>query len=393
MPLHIASPLSTDRLPASRAQRKRRLRRSRGGAILVLIAICLPVIVIMAAFAIDTAFMQLVRTELRTATDAASRAGAKVLSIAQTEPAARAAAVDAASRNLVAGDPLQLVNADIEVGMTSQASSTSRFVFTPGGPLLNAVRVNGRRTNGSASGPVGLFFGGVMGVGEFEPTHLATSSQLDRDICLIVDRSGSMMRDLVSRNIPSGSNCSPPHPTLSRWGVLAIAVEAFLAELGNTAQEETVGLVSYASAANLCGLRYTTSDINSDLTLDYNQIRGEMGAIGANPVRGRTSISAGIDNGRRVLTGSRTRPFAIKTMVLMTDGRHNTGREPLLSARECADDDITIHTITFSAEADLRRMIDVANATGGQHHHAPDAASLIQIYREIAKTLPVLVTD
>ena len=179
----------------------------RNGAMLVLIAICLPVIVIMAAFAIDTAFMQLVRTELRTATDAASRAGAKTLSLAQTEAAARAAAADAASRNLVAGAPLQLDAGDIEIGQTSQSSSTSRFVFTPGGPLLNAVRVTGRRTNGSASGPVGLFFGGVMGVGEFEPSHLATSSQLDRDICLVVDRSGSMMRDLFTRNIPGGGNC------------------------------------------------------------------------------------------------------------------------------------------------------------------------------------------
>ena len=53
---------------------RRKVTASRRGAMLVLIAICLPLIVILAAFAVDVAWMQLVRTELRTATDAAARA-------------------------------------------------------------------------------------------------------------------------------------------------------------------------------------------------------------------------------------------------------------------------------------------------------------------------------
>ncbi len=46
----------------------------RRGAMLVLIAFCLPLCIIMAAFAVDVAWMQLTRTELRTSTDAAARA-------------------------------------------------------------------------------------------------------------------------------------------------------------------------------------------------------------------------------------------------------------------------------------------------------------------------------
>ena len=80
-------------------------------------------------------------------------------------------------------------------------------------------------------------------------------------------------------------------------------------------------------------------------------------------------------------------------MVLMTDGRHNTGPEPVLSARRAATENIVIHTVTFSSEADFTRMRDVANETGGQHFHAPDAAALEQIFREIASTLPVLLTE
>src|SRR6188768_3984194 len=76
--------------------RHSRRRPRRRGAMMVLIAVCLPLFLIMAAFAVDVAWMQLTRTELRTATDAASRAGAKTLSLAQTEVAARTAAKDAA---------------------------------------------------------------------------------------------------------------------------------------------------------------------------------------------------------------------------------------------------------------------------------------------------------
>jgi len=79
-------------------------------------------------------------------------------------------------------------------------------------------------------------------------------------------------------------------------------------------------------------------------------------------------------------------------MVLMTDGRKNRGIEPVISARRAAELDITIHTVTFSDEADFPRMQAVAAESGGEHFHAPDAAALERIFRQIASTLPVLLT-
>ena len=111
---------------------------------LVLIAVCLPLCVIMAAFAVDVAWMQLVRTELRTATDAAARAGAKELSLSQDTNAARDRAKQAARRNKVAGEPLLLADSDIQIGSSTQPSAASRFTFSSGGAQPNAVRVTGR---------------------------------------------------------------------------------------------------------------------------------------------------------------------------------------------------------------------------------------------------------
>ncbi len=374
-------------------RRHRRPIRHRRGAMLVFIAVCLPLLIVMAAFAIEVAWMQLARSELRTATDAAARAGAKELSLKQNKRDARDKAKEAAARNIVAGEPLLLKNKDIEFGKSVQVG-TGRFDFKPGGPQPNAVRVVGKRTADSKNGPVDLLFTSVLGLDHFEPTKTAISTQLDRDICLVVDRSGSMMWTLgKGSRYPSGTKeCDRPDPTRSRWGALATSVDAFLDELDKTVQDERAALVSYASNTYECGNRYWISTVDSELVSDYYVIRDRMADIGKKPVKGSTSISAGLDDGIKVLTGKDTRPFAVKTIVLMTDGIHNYGKEPINSARVAAKNDITIHTITFGDDADVKRMKAVAEAAHGKHFHATSPEQLTSIFREIAATLPVLTT-
>jgi Flp pilus assembly protein TadG len=364
---------------------------SRSGGMLVLIAICLPLFVMAAAFAVDVAYMQLTRTELRTATDASARAGAKVLSLTQNEGDARRAAREAARRNRVAGEALIVRNRQIEIGQGSQPTETSRFTFTPGGTRLNAVRVSGQRTRSSAAGPVGLLLGRLLGVTEFQPQHVATSTQLDREICLVVDRSGSMMWDTNGNEI-AAPPCTPPQPA-SRWMSLNAAVAAFLDELEQTPQREQCSLASYSSKGSGCGIKFNTSDLNAPLAYSYKPIRDEMARLSSQPVQGSTAIGAGVTRGIEALTSNRARRYAVKTMVLMTDGLHNSGVEPIVPAREAAQQNITINTVTFGDDADIRRMREVAEATGGQHFHAPDAAALEQIFREIASTLPVMLTE
>jgi hypothetical protein len=203
-----------------------------------------------------------------------------------------------------------------------------------------------------------------------------------------------MMWSLTGGSLPPGApDCGPPDPTRSRWGSLNIALEEFLQELDKTAQDEHVALVSYSSNITQCGFTYKISDINSDLVSNYDVIRNVMKSLSSKPVKGSTAISAGIDDGIKVLTGKSTRPFAVKTMIVMTDGIHNLGPEPVISARNAAKKDIVIHTITFSSDADIKRMEDVAAATGGRHFHAPTAADLQKFFKEIASTLPVMLTQ
>ncbi len=372
-------------------------RRRRQGAILVLVAIVLPVIAIMAAFAIDVAWMQLVNTELRTATDAAARAGAKTLSITQDQDAARAAAIDAASRNRVAGESMRIGAGDVQFGVSDQVTAGTRFEFRAANSgLINAIKVDGRRTSGSVAGPVNLFFGRLLGVEHYEPTQTATSTILERDICLVIDRSGSMGLDLSVVGDRNGQNCGPLSST-TRFAALDAAIAAFLEEIELTFPEEQVALASYSSEfRRSCAngnLDFATADIRTPLTRDYAVVRDEMTQFMTRGIGGSTAIGEGLRQGIAAITSNRARPFAVKTVVLMTDGLHNTGVEPVVVARQAADLDITVHTISFSAGADQTRMRQVARITGGQHYHADTAGDLSAIFREIARTLPVLLTE
>lgn len=369
----------------------------RRGAILVLVAIVLPVIALMAAFAIDVAWMQLVNTELRTATDSASRAGAKILSASQDQDAARAAALDAASRNLVAGDPMLLAPGDVQFGRSEQASANSRFRFTQANSgLINAIHVDGRRTQGSPGGPVDLFFARIVGQDFYEPVQEAVSTVLDRDIVLVIDRSGSMGLDLFAIGDRNGQNCGPLDPT-TRFAALDAAIEAFLQELDLTFPNEQVALASYSSRfrRNCSGgqLDFQVADLRQQLTQNFDRIRAVMDGFMQNGIGGSTAIGEGLRQGIREITSPRTRPFAIKTIVLMTDGLQNTGVEPAVVARQAAAQEIVVHTISFSAGADQTRMRQVADITGGKHFHADTAADLAASFREIARTLPVLLTQ
>ena len=73
------------------------------------------------AFSVDVSYMQLTRTKLRSATDAAARAAGEGLSRAQDMDYARQQAKDIAAANKVAGKPLLLDDSDIVFGHSDPA--------------------------------------------------------------------------------------------------------------------------------------------------------------------------------------------------------------------------------------------------------------------------------
>lgn len=77
----------------------------------------------------------------------------------------------------------------------------------------------------------------------------------------------------------------------------------------------------------------------------------------------------------------------------MTDGIHNVGTDPLPVAKSAGANGIMVYTVTFSNEADQSRMRSVAAAGSGKHYHAADGEELRKAFREIANSLPTLLTQ
>lgn len=334
-------------------------RRDRAGAMLPLIAVCLVILFCSVVIGVDIARMHATRAELRTATDAAARAGAEALGRLQTREAAVAAAIRLGRLNEVGGRPLTLHPNQIQVGRTV-LSAGSTTEFQPGVMPFNAVRVIGDRSAHSADGAVSLFFGGIFGVSEFQPTQAATACRLDRDISLVLDISGSMSEG-------------------GRMPGLKNAVRIFLDELATTPQIERVSLVVYSTSASK----------PLPLTENLPLVRQTFEPFQPN---GMTAIGLGLQAGlNSVRTDPLARPFAEKTVIVMTDGHHNTGVSPLTVAASAGA--TTIHTVTFGSGANQSMMRDLARQGNGIHLHANSNQQLAEAFREIARQLSVMLVE
>lgn len=342
----------------------RNSRRQRRGAMIVLAAVTFVILIAAAAFSLDVAYMHMVRAELRTATDAAARAGAETLTRTQNDALAVQAAIRAGNSNFVAGKRLNLSAGDIRLGQMNQ-NGNGGFDFVSGGSSLSAVQVIGRRTAGSNDGPVPLFFGPFFGTTNFQPSQQASAAASVRDIALVLDRSGSMA------TVEDGT---------SRIDALKDAVAVFFDEIIRTSPNAKCSLISYS----------TTASRDIELNTDFQPTQDFIDAM---IPAGFTNIFQALRLGSDSLEASGRRKFAERTIVLMTDGNFNEGGDPTPSALLAASRGHTIHTVTFSSGANQAIMKSVASVGNGMHIHADNAADLKSAFREIAQSFSVLLIE
>lgn len=364
---------------------------SRRGAITTLVAIMLPMLVILAAFAMNFAYMELSRTQAMIAADASARAGGRTFALTGSLASAKINAQNAANRNLIAGQVLQLRDSDFITGVSTRPSSADRFNFVPSTNNPNSLKVVINRNSSGINGGIPHLFPNVFGESSFEISRTSISTRVDVDIAFVMDRSGSMAfaADEVSTpfslpiNAPPGWFFGQPAPPLSRWLDLDHAARAFLAELNSSPVNEHVALVTYGSSAT----------IDRSMTGSYGAIQSGLDHYTNAFPSGATNIGDGLNKGANALGGGRA--FASKVIVLMTDGRRTPGLgpNPVNVATNLARQGVIIFTVTFSDEAEQTEMRSVATAGMGKHFHAVDAASLTTVFETIARTIPTILTQ
>ncbi len=286
----------------------------RDGAMIVLMCFSIVLFLVTAAFTVDVAYMQLVRSELRVATDAAAKAAAAELSRSQSDADAIQEALDVAAANIVAGRPLILEAADVEIGRADLQVDGS-WTFSSDTPHT-AVRVTALMSDSNSTGSAPLFFGSLFGMNDFSPQRTSTASYYEQEVCLVIDRSHSMCFDLTGTewSYPPGMPTTPdevahpPEDVGSRWATLEDAVDLFLSIVGGVSPEPRIALVTWASEMDTSTYEYSLTNATSPVVAyevplsssTYAQISNALDARGNNLMIGATNMSAGeVDPGFR----------------------------------------------------------------------------------------------
>jgi len=164
----------------------------RKGAVALLACLLLIPLLAMLAFSIDAGWMVLVKTDLQNVADAAALAGAEklqsgyvqyympgqfyqysigVAGTTNTPGSSMATAEQFAQYNKAGNVNISLLDQDIVYGFTDAAGN-----FTPShSGFPNTVQVTVRRDS-TSNGPVGLFFGGVLGTSSISMTATARAT-------------------------------------------------------------------------------------------------------------------------------------------------------------------------------------------------------------------------
>jgi hypothetical protein len=173
---HLASSRCTPRIEADRR-----------AAITVLAAFMMIMMLGFVAFGVDVGYMMLVKTQLQVAADSAAMAAGA--NMAGTNTQMVTAAQTFAGYHKAGGSKVNLNTSDIQYGLWDSTART----FTPSAVAGNAIKVTTRRD--SSTGSNNTFFGRIFGVNSFNATASAVALSNPRDICFVVDLSGSMNDD------------------------------------------------------------------------------------------------------------------------------------------------------------------------------------------------------
>ena len=401
---------------------------NRRGASLIVVTALFVTMMILAFMAINVSNLQRNQVASQISSDLASRWGVDMLSrtdnIKQVETQVR----DIAQRNWTVTDVApggqwlrnNRKNVDVDVEFGSAKIQPNGITFRKNAKPFNSVRV-------AAGTNVPIVGFSNRKIKNLEIVRDATAIALERDICLVIDRSGSMNFDLAtgtwlqdnsrhSYNKLSTSRSSNhrrsayqwwwywPHPSRSRWSTMIPAVYGLADELKKTKQNELFSIVSYSTGSSVRfydhnlrvkTYRFDAAGKESEMMFDYTAAAKKLDQKykHQHPVAGGTNISAGIELATKMLTSDKARPNAYKTMIVMTDGQYNSGGPPWEAAAKAADESIEVFTVTFSRQADQQTMKQTAEDGNGKHFHAPDGDALEDVFRQIANIPPAAYID
>ncbi len=177
---------------------------------------------------------------------------------------------------------------------------------------------------------------------------------------------------LITLDLTSGTKMDAVHASAN----------AFV-DFNEWTDNDQMGIASFNTSSTLDSQLLKLDDTNK------TQLKNDINAITPG---GGTNIEEGIREATDELISSRADPYAIKFMVLLSDGVSTSG-DSLDAAQDANAEGITIYTIGFGGDVSESELQNIANATDGNYYFASDANTLIDIYNIIADKIQAQATD
>jgi Putative Flp pilus-assembly TadE/G-like/von Willebrand factor type A domain len=380
-------------------------------------ALCLVVLMGMAAMGFDLSYARLARLQLQNATDAASHAALVRLRVTGDTAAARAMAISVASQNVVHGHTLTLTSSDITFGGWDFAQK----LFIAGAFPANAVQIVGSRSSlRGADGAIGTTFGRVLGVNRININHSGTAAYRIRSVVVAQDITGSfagsidsaadadvaMLDQMHTYNVSSdrigmqlftGDGTAWTALTNLKTGYSAVRVQWF----GDGKQAADTTKTSGITVCNKL-------DVDSHATAPMNHAWVPHCSSGGDGTNQGAAIQRATD---QLL--AQAQAYETRVIVLITDGKPacctvsgssttcsetnscatTRAANGVTQANYAAANGISIYTVSYGADAQ-QHAYNASLARGiGTAYNTPDETQLVSILREIAGTIPIALVQ
>lgn len=358
--------------------------KRRGSALVILSAMILVALAI-ASYAINVEYMEFVRTQMQISTDVSVRAACRALIDSGNSSNAMLAAQRLANENRVAGRTLVYSNQDMSLTTATRLSVDESYDYNSSRTNPNTVSLSANFFQRTAAGIDMIFptFGVPM---NFRPVKSATAVQSDIDMAIVFDCSSSMVwPDFESSPTESLINLNglASLPPESRWNFAESGVLDMLSRMELTPAEEHVGLCTFGNLGS----------INASLTFNYSEVRSALTSCEFPYLGGLSNVSDGLEQAGEILSDKQyARPWACRIVLLISDGKRTTGSDPVNAASLLADQYIQVYTISIADEADQILMQQIAEAGNGEHLHATNASQFGDLFSQLSRRIPILIT-
>ncbi len=226
---------------------------NRRGAVVIIAAVLMVVFMSMVSFAVDMGYIATVQTQLQRAADASALAAAAEMN-RNGLSAAITRAQQIGSLNTSSAGPISIPTSNVTFGVWNLTTRT----FTPSAPGAggNAVRVRISQTPN-------LFFARAMGIGNTTVNTESIAIATPRDICFVVDLSGSMNDDTEtcwSTTAINNRYASAGYPTIGNTVMQDIFTDFNLGTFPGTNQQIGQGLGTFYNTYSQWGYAELTKD-------------------------------------------------------------------------------------------------------------------------------------